>query len=216
MGYGETAPEYEGRLLYGLGMKTTPLDHAFGLSKTPAIFAFHYMGRIVFMANGFDVNAVGAFIGMLEECRDAGGTVYFCGNGGKAALCSEFVNDLTLALPGNPFRAQSLMDNVAMLTAAANDYSYDQALARILGPMLRPEDLVVALSGSGNSENVINAVIRATRHGVKSVGIGRGGKLHAYVDLHIPIDAEDDGPTEDAIMMIIHMCQAWFYRQDLK
>lgn len=197
-------------------MKETQLDIGFSQSKTPLQFAAKYCDEIIHVMQRFDIAAVGEFIAILEDVRSADGTIYFCGNGGKAALCSEFVNDLTVALPRKPFRAQSLMDNVTALTAAANDYDYEMAVTRILAPMLRAGDLVVALSGSGNSANVINAVQCATRFKVVSVGIGRGGILKNYVDLHIPINCEDDGPTEDATMMILHMVHHWFIRYDVQ
>ncbi len=194
----------------------TILDTAFGLSQTPADFAGHYRNELAKVTGRMDLAAIGELVGMFDDCRKRDGVVYFCGNGGKAALCAEWVNDLTVALPDSKFRAHSLMDNLPGLTAAANDYGYGGALRRIFEPMWRPGDVLVCLSGSGLSDNVNHLAERCESLEVKSVGVGRGGLLKDLVDLHIDIPSKDDGPTEDATMMVLHIVHAWFLRHDTK
>ena len=190
------------------------LDTAFGLSRTPDDFAESYRHELARVIARIDLAAIGELVAMFDDCRKRDGVIYFCGNGGKAALCAEWVNDLTVALPDSKFRAHSLMDNIPVLTAAANDYNYHGALLRIFKPMARPGDMLVCLSGSGLSENVIRVAEWCNVRGVKSVGVGRGGLLKNLVDLHITIRSSDDGPTEDATMMVLHIVHAWFLRQD--
>ena len=192
----------------------TPLDTAFGLSRTPAYFAVHYRDELVRVIGNMDLAAIGRLVAMFDQCRKRDGVIYFCGNGGKAALCAEWVNDLTVALPESKFRAHSLMDNLPGLTAAANDYGYEGALRRIFEPMARPGDVLVCLSGSGNSVNVRHVAKGCESLGVKTVGVCRGGHLKDLVDLHIDIPSRDDGPTEDSTMMVLHIVHAWFLRHD--
>ncbi len=197
--------------------KTPPtiLDTAFAASPTPADFAKHYRNEVRKVIEGMDLLAIGRLVAMFDECRKREGVIYFCGNGGKAALCAEWVNDLTVALPRSRFRAFSLMDNLPALTAAANDYGYGSALGRIFEPMARSGDLLVALSGSGFSDNILYVVDAALWiDGVRTIGVGRGGPLKHLVDLHIDIPSTDDGPTEDATMALLHIVHAWFIRHD--
>lgn len=190
----------------------SPLDIAFELSSGPMQFSYHYLCELCKVLEKINQGHIGELIGKLYDCRTREGTIYFCGNGGKAALCQEWVNDLTVALPNCTFRAQSLMDNVAALTAASNDYTYDSALTRIFVPQSRPGDLLVALSGSGNSTNILHVVEQANIWGIETIGIGRGGQLKEIVKLFVEVPAQDDGPTEDAMMMLVHVCHAWFIR----
>jgi D-sedoheptulose 7-phosphate isomerase len=195
-------------------MTETPLDRVFKEVDTEAEFAFCYGEEIRKVMYTLDFKSIGYLIGVFEAARRRGAHIYFIGNGGKAALCDEWVNDLSVALPDKPFKVHSLMGRVSALTAASNDYDWDTALMRILEPLINKNDLLVALSGSGESNNIIIAVQCANARGMQTVGIGRGGALEIIAKLFIKIPAEDDGPTEDAIMSIIHMCHHWFIRKD--
>ena len=181
-------------------------------AKGAAAFAHRYLRKTMDVLESIDGDEVRVLIQMLDDCRSRRAMIYFIGNGGKAALSAEWANDLTVALPPRitPFRAASLVDNAAMLTAAANDYSYDDALAHIIARVAWRDDMLVALSGSGNSVNIIQAVNEARGQGMFTVGIGRGGKLRTCVDHFVTIPAEDDGPTEDAMMAVLHITHAWF------
>ena len=192
----------------------TPLDAAFVVSRNASEFARFYHSEIEATMAKMDLEKIGELVALFDDCRKIDGTIYFCGNGGKAALCAEWVNDITVALPDSKFRAHSLMDNLPGLTAAANDYSYETALWQIFHPMGRPGDILVGLSGSGWSDNVMYAIDKCRSLGVKTVGVGRGGRLADLVDLHIEIPTMDDGPTEDGIMILLHIVHAWFVRSD--
>lgn len=190
-----------------------PLDKCFD-GKDVSAFATSYLMHHVEAVSSLDVSNVAELIGLLRHTRDRDYTIYFAGNGGKAALCSEFVNDLTVALPFSRFKAHSLMENVPGLTGAANDYGWDEALSRRLEPLANTHDVVVMLSGSGTSKNILHLLDTANDMRLQTVGIGRGGRLHNSVDLSILIDAHEDGPTEDAILALIHIVYAWFMRLD--
>lgn len=192
----------------------TPLDHAYDEAHDAGMFASRYLREVNLMINRFNVTQVAELIDMFSSCRFRDSDIYFAGNGGKTALCAEWVNDLTVALPLKPFRAHSVMERVASLTAASNDYGWESAIWRILQPLVRFDDVVVLISGSGNSPNMLYAAEAARRNEITLVGIGRkNGQLETMVDLFVEVPALDDGPTEDAIMMLLHICHAWFLRE---
>jgi D-sedoheptulose 7-phosphate isomerase len=151
---------------------------------------------------------------VLLECQRRGGTIFVFGNGGSAATASHFACDLakgtrTSSLP--TFRVVALNDNVPLLTAWANDTSYDRVFAEQLVALVRPGDLVFAISASGNSPNVLEAVRVAQLAGVTSVALtGRsGGQLGALADLVIRVPSDSIEQVEDAHLIIAHsLCVA--------
>ena len=147
----------------------------------------------------------------IVECRDRGGTVFTMGNGGSASTASHFVCDFSKGLSeevgGRKFIFQCLSDNIATMMAVANDFSYDEIFKYQLERRLTPDDLIVAISGSGNSKNVIMAVEYAKEVGTKVVGVTgyKGGKLRELADYHMHVDIEDMQIAEDVHMMFDHM-----------
>ncbi len=149
------------------------------------------------------------FCSMLLEAREGDHAIFFAGNGGSAATASHFTNDLVKGLsPGNPrrFRAFSLVDQVPVITALANDYDYSVIFQEQLKNYAKEGDLLVVISGSGNSPNIIKACEYAAQHGVRTVGLtGRdGGKLKDLCDLSIiaPVDGMEE--IEDIHMLWEH------------
>ena len=149
-------------------------------------------------------------IELLEAARREGRQVFLLGNGGSAATASHFCCDLaknTIA-PGLPnYRAISLTDNTPLMTAWANDTAYDNLFCGQLQCWLRPGDLVIGISGSGNSPNVLRAMEMARREGATTVGlIGfAGGKLKDLVDLAIVIPSRCMEQIEDLHLVIEHL-----------
>lgn len=152
---------------------------------------------------------------LLFEAYERGGQVFVCGNGGSAALASHIAEDVgkgtlreaDLRDEDRPrFRILSLTDNAPWITALANDVGYDQVFVQQLMHYGRPGDLLVAISGSGNSPNVIAAVEWANRHGLTTFGMTGfdGGKLRRLqtAGVHVPID--DMGMTESVHGCILH------------
>jgi D-sedoheptulose 7-phosphate isomerase len=139
-----------------------------------------------------------------------GNSVYIFGNGGSAATASHMACDLVRTATEadkRRIRAISLSDNTAMLTAIANDIGYDAVFVYQLEGNLCPGDVVVAISGSGNSPNVVKAAVYARENGARVVaftGFG-GGKLKALADVCINLESREYGPVEDAHLILEHM-----------
>ncbi len=141
-----------------------------------------------------------------------GNRVYFCGNGGSAAdaqhLAAEFSGRFyqdRLALP-----AEALHVNTSYLTAVANDYGYDQVYARIIEGIGREGDILVGLSTSGNSVNIIEAFRRAKENGMRTIALTgeTGGEMKAYADLLINIPSRDTPRIQESHILVGHIiCQ---------
>jgi D-sedoheptulose 7-phosphate isomerase len=141
--------------------------------------------------------------------------IFVFGNGGSAANASHFITDLGKGASdkvGRRFRCLSINDNVSWLTALGNDYAYEDVFVRQLENYARAGDLVMAMSVSGNSPNVVKAVEWAKRQGVFTIALvgGRRGRLAELADLPVVIDSHHYGRVEDAHMAVCHMvCYAF-------
>ena len=167
--------------------------------------------------NNLDIDAINDVLNLLEEVREKDGTVYIMGNGGSSATASHFVNDFGKGVSEyieKKFRFVCLNDNVPTVMAIANDIGFDEIFRFQLKNKLGPNDIVIAISGSGNSKNVINAVLYAIEKGNKVVGLTgySGGKLKELSDinLHVPINSMQI--TEDVHMIFDHLMMSIFYR----
>jgi D-sedoheptulose 7-phosphate isomerase len=152
---------------------------------------------------------VGQFLDLLVDAYENDRTVFVIGNGGSAANASHFANDLakgTLRSMDQPkrLRAMSLTDNVALMTAYGNDEGYASIFEQQLRTYARPGDIVVAISGSGNSPNVISAIEWANANGLHTVGVTGfgGGKLKqiAASTVHVPLN---DMCTSESVHSVI-------------
>jgi D-sedoheptulose 7-phosphate isomerase len=151
---------------------------------------------------------------VLLACHRRGGTVFVLGNGGSAATASHFVCDLakgtrTDGLPA--FRVLSLTDNVPLMTAWANDTSYDRVFAEQLSALVRPGDVLVAISASGNSSNVLAATRVARQLDAATIALTgqSGGRLGRLAELTIRVPARAIEQVEDAHLAIAHsLCVA--------
>ena len=148
---------------------------------------------------------------IMKACSD-GKKVIFMGNGGSAATSSHFVNDLGkgASVQGKaPFKAISLVDNVPLIMALANDEGYEMIFVGQLKAVLNEGDVVVGISASGDSPNVVKAVEYANEIGAKTVGITgfSGGRLKKIVQLSVHIETLDGeyGPVEDIHMILDHL-----------
>lgn len=158
----------------------------------------------------------------LLACRARGGTVFIVGNGGSAATASHFACDLakgTQSAGVIPFRVMPLTDNMPLLTAWANDVSYEQVYAQQLATLVRAGDILVAISASGSSPNILAAARVARQHGAGVVALtgATGGKLLRLADLIIRVPSPCIEQVEDAHMMIAHsLCVALRERMRLQ
>lgn len=141
--------------------------------------------------------------------------IFVIGNGGSASNASHFATDLGKGASDKlkrRFRVLSLNDNVSWMTALGNDYSYDDVFVRQLENYARPGDLLLVLSVSGSSPNLVKAVDWSRRNGVKTIALvgGKRGKLAGLAEKVIVVDSEHYGRAEDAQMGICHMiCYAF-------
>jgi D-sedoheptulose 7-phosphate isomerase len=146
---------------------------------------------------------------MLIYAHDHGHAVYLFGNGGSAALASHLACDLGKgAVNGSPkrFRAIAFTDNVPMMTAWANDSRYEDIFAEQLKNFVRPRDIAFAISGSGNSPNVLNALKVARRAGAVNIGLTgfQGGKLRGLCDVCMIVPSDNMQVIEDLHLSIAH------------
>ncbi len=146
---------------------------------------------------------------ILVEARQEGRRIFVFGNGGSAATASHFVVDLIkgAAAPAQkPFKAICLNDNMPTVSAVANDIGYEHVFATPLAALAEPGDVVIAISGSGNSANVLRALSVAREHTLMTIGLTgfRGGKLKDMVDVAIVVPSESMQMIEDAHLTILH------------
>jgi D-sedoheptulose 7-phosphate isomerase len=183
----------------------------------PGAFAAAYLGYLATLAKQVDPAAVAAVMERLDAARREQRTVFIIGNGGSAATASHMATDLSFgtrrAQGARRPRAVSLTDNQALMTAAANDEGYAGVFVAQLEPLYRPGDLLVAISASGNSPNVLKAVQWVKARGGQVIGfIGfDGGALRRDCDLavHVKTQAGEYGPVEDVHLMLNHLIAAW-------
>lgn len=187
-------------------------------TKDAASFAGAYLEYLSSVLKSIDTLSIGRFVQTLLEARERGATVYFIGNGGSAATASHFANDIAIGTNSyeKPFRAVSLTDNQAIITAVGNDFGYDEIFARQLRVLGRAGDVVVGISASGNSPNLVKAFEYAKSTGIKTVAITAfdGGKMKQMADecIHVPTASKEYGPAEDAHMVLDHLVGAYLMR----
>ncbi len=168
-----------------------------------------YFAQVQQALESVNVQTVERVIQLLLAANERGSTIYVCGNGGSAATASHFVNDLSKGtiVPGQPrFRAIALTDNVPLITAWGNDTSYDNIFSEQLRGLVRAGDIVIAISGSGNSPNVLNAIAVGADAGATTVGFSGygGGKLASMVDISVDIPCNVMEQVEDVHLSLGH------------
>ncbi|MCL5270552.1 MAG: SIS domain-containing protein, partial [bacterium] len=167
------------------------LANLFADSAGPADYVRGYIARLTELLGRVDADALARVIARIEQTYEAGRMIYLIANGGSAAVASHLVNDAVAGCDVDgqpPFRAVSLCDNVESITAIANDCGYDMIFALQLKTLLVPGDLVIAMSVSGNSGNILKGVEYARRHGATTIGWTGfdGGRLAERCDPCIP------------------------------
>jgi D-sedoheptulose 7-phosphate isomerase len=187
----------------------------------PSTFTTHYRDQLVSLMDKLDLACVNRAIEWFAETREHGRTIFVCGNGGSAATASHFVCDILKGASyqrDSRFRIMALTDNLATITAYSNDVSYDLVFTEQLRNFARPGDLFMAISGSGNSKNVLHAMETANEIGCRTIALtGRdGGKLGKLAQLNIRAAEPHMGRIEDAHMIICHMIGYYFMEEHSK
>jgi D-sedoheptulose 7-phosphate isomerase len=167
------------------------------------------------------VASVEKLIQILQKALKEDRQIFVFGNGGSAANASHFITDLGKGSSdkiGKRFRCLSLNDNVSWMTAIGNDYSYDDIFVRQLENYGRRGDVVLVMSVSGNSPNVVRGIEWAAKNGLTTIGLvgKKRGRVADIAEHLIVIDSEHYGRVEDAQMGICHMlCYAFMERPEL-
>lgn len=176
-----------------------------------------YIADEISVLQKLDVDQIDAALNLLVETMENGNTVYIFGNGGSASTASHFQNDFNKGVSEHiekKFNLLCLNDNVATMMAVANDIGYEEIFRFQLTGHIKPGDVVMAISGSGNSKNVINAVEYAKSLGNKVIGLTgyNGGKLKTLSDvsLHVPVNSMQI--TEDLHMVFDHLMMSVLYK----
>jgi D-sedoheptulose 7-phosphate isomerase len=178
-------------------------------------FLEDYKTELVRTIGVIDNSKVQTAIDWFRDVRDAGKHIFVCGNGGSASTASHFACDIVKGASFQRdlrFRIMALTDSLPTMTAYSNDVSYECVFVEQLKNFAQSGDIVMAISGSGNSPNVLRAVEYGNSIGCKSIALtGRdGGKLGSIAQLNIQVPVPHMGRIEDAHMIVCHMIGYYF------
>ncbi len=177
---------------------------------TDLSFYADYLSRLKGAMDGLDLAAVDNAIDVIRTAWQGGQQFIAFGNGGSGLAALHFVHDWNKAVThatGVAFRGRTLNDNMGLVTAYANDVSYDDVFAEQLKSAMQPGDVVMGISGSGNSENVLRAITYANDHGGITIGLsGYGdGKLERLARHNVCTNIADMQIAEDLQMVFGHL-----------
>lgn len=185
-----------------------------------ASFVNKYKKSLIELIEKIDVKVLEELINKFDEIERKSANIYILGNGGSAATASHMVNDLGVGLKRRNIKnlkIQSLADNTPVCTAIANDIGYENIFFMQLQEVLQPHDIVVAISCSGNSPNIIKAVKYAKEIGSCVVGLTGfdGGELKNISDISFHIDTPNGsyGLVEDLHMILDHVIYSYYIEQ---
>jgi D-sedoheptulose 7-phosphate isomerase len=170
----------------------------------------HYASRLMEVLTALDYSGMDHAIGMIDTAWRREAQIITLGNGGSAMTALHYITDWAKMIPaatGRPFYGRSLVDNMGLMTAYANDVSFADVFLEQLKNILRSGDLVIAISGSGNSENVIRAVDYANANGGETLGLCGygGGRLRERAQHAVWIPVNDMQLCEDSHAIFGHI-----------
>lgn len=182
-------------------------------------FILDYLKKSLKVMEGLDLDEVMELVQILAQARKAGNRIFLCGNGGSASTASHFANDLGKgASLGRPlrFRVTALTDNLPWITALANDEGYSEIFIEQLKNFARHGDALIAISGSGNSSNVIKAVSWANERGLVTIGLTGlpGGELRETAQHVILAQSHHMGRIEECHFLIQHLVAYYFMEME--
>ena len=181
----------------------------------PHSFPSLYKADLLRAIESIDLAKVTEAIGILKRARDEKRHIFVCGNGGSASTASHFACDMVKGASfgrESRFRIMALTDSLPTITAYSNDVGYDCVFAEQLKNFAQPGDVVIAISGSGNSPNVLRAIEYAGSMGCRTIALtGRdGGKLGPLAQLNLQASNPHMGRIEDVHMIVMHMICYYF------
>jgi D-sedoheptulose 7-phosphate isomerase len=175
-----------------------------------------YSARLNSVLNSFEWVSVEPLAQAVEECWKDGRQVFLCGNGGSAGNAIHLANDYLYGIAketGKGLKVQALPANSAVMTCLANDVGYDSIFSEQLAVLGHSGDLIICLSGSGNSPNILKVLDQAKKMGIQSCAIlgfsGGKAKTLADIPLHFPVD--DMQIAEDLQLIVGHMLMQYLY-----
>ena len=168
-----------------------------------------YISSLQETLNHLPVESIARVVEILREARISGRQVFIMGNGGSASTATHFVCDLAKNTRRNDlphFRVVGLTDNMAIFSAYANDEGYEHVFEAQLDNLLNPDDIVIGISASGNSKNVLNAIGLARQRNAVTIGFTGfdGGHLQSLVDVNIHVESHVIEHVEDIHLMLEH------------
>jgi len=184
-------------------------------SKGVGEFSSGYIAYLSKVLASINVQEIERFVDILLDARERGANIFFIGNGGSASTASHFVNDIGVGSRSwdKPFCVMSLTDNSSVVTAIGNDRGYENIFVEQLRLYLKPDDVVVLITASGNSPNLVKAVDYANDVGAITVGLTSfdGGVVRerSRFGIHVPAEKGEYGPAEDAHLVIDHLVSAY-------
>ncbi len=172
-----------------------------------------YFDRVAAALRALDPAAIAPVVEALLATHVGGGTIFLCGNGGSASTASHMAADLSKGAPGGHvtgLRTHSLTDSAAIMTAWGNDLDFSRIFAEPVRNLVRAGDVLVAISASGNSPNILRAVEEARGQGAVTIGLCGfgGGRLAGLVDHVVVVEGNDYGPVEDIHLVLNHAITA--------
>ena len=178
----------------------------------------NYARRLQTVLVSADWTGVEILASDIFDCWQNGRRVFLCGNGGSAGNAIHLANDFLYGIAkrlGGGLKVMALSSNPAVITCLANDVGYDHIFSEQLAVQAEPGDLLIALSGSGNSPNIVRVIEQAKSMRVKSYAIlgFSGGKCKQIVDIPIHFPVDDMQISEDLQMVVGHMLMQWLYER---
>lgn len=170
----------------------------------------NYLERLKDTIDNLDRNEIETFINLLLKAREQGNTVFIMGNGGSASTASHFLCDIakgTSHSADKRFKVVCLNDNMAIMMAYANDMSYEDVFVEQLKNQLQKDDVVIGISGSGNSKNILKAIDYANKNNALTVGVTgyNGGILKGICAHSVNANIDDMQISEDIHMILVHL-----------
>lgn len=180
-----------------------------------------YRDEIIRSWSTVDVSAVTAAAKILGDCIERDGIIYACGNGGSAAIANHLLCDFQKGIQTDTSakpRVVSLSCNLEIITAISNDIAYEDIFVYQLRTMARPGDVIITISASGNSENIVRAVNWAKSNHIPSIALVgfAGGRSGAAADVTIHVAAENYGTVEDVHQSVMHILAQYLRQSCMK
>jgi D-sedoheptulose 7-phosphate isomerase len=181
-------------------------------------FPAAYKAALLGALETVDLEKVGQAIEIFQKAREEGRRIFVCGNGGSASTASHFACDMVKGASYGKetrFRIMALTDSLPTITAYSNDVGYECVFAEQLKNFAEPGDVVMAISGSGNSPNVLRAIEYGNALGCRTIALtGRnGGKLGPLAELNLQVSEPHMGRIEDAHVVVMHMICYYFMEE---